>query len=131
MLCDYSSALAKPAYDKPIYWNRTPTYESAVKPSEVVVVYNEAFGISDSVKNYYVQQRNIPESNIIAINIPDGTSKYGATYDFRSGQISGSTNNKCTWRFYQDFIEIPVIVSCGIQSVGNAAYGNNKASFFF
>lgn len=123
-----SLGYAKPSYDSPIYWNRNPTYESTVKPEEVVVVYNSALAVSDSVKNYYVNKRNIPETNVIGIYLPDNKSGYGATYNSRSGQISGPVYNKSTWNFYQNYIEIPLMNEMKSRTVDGVSL-KNKAKY--
>jgi hypothetical protein len=42
-------------------------------PENVLVVYNKNVALSDSIKNYYKNARNIPESNIVELTLPDST----------------------------------------------------------
>ena len=125
MICN---SYGKPAYDSPIPWNRTQTFLSSVTPQEVVVVYNTALAISDSVKNYYIEKRNIPSSNVIGIDLPDNTSAYGATYDSQTGQISGLAINKSIWKFYETYIETPIMNEMDSRTVDGVKL-RDKARF--
>jgi hypothetical protein len=39
-------------------------------PENVLVVYNSSSALSDSIKDYYQNARNIPESNILGLPLP-------------------------------------------------------------
>ncbi|MGQ9644866.1 MAG: hypothetical protein ACUVT3_13495 [Ignavibacterium sp.] len=47
------------------------TYANIPGPENVLVVYNSLDTISFLVTNYYKNARNIPTSNIVALNLPD------------------------------------------------------------
>ncbi|NTV44931.1 MAG: TIGR03790 family protein [Chlorobiales bacterium] len=102
-------AFAQVNYEVAGGWNTDRTYAAPATPEEVLVVYNSALGVSDSVKNYYVSKRGIPANNVIGLNLPNGTSRYGATYNARTGQITGPTSNMSTWQFYRELIETPLM----------------------
>ncbi|NTV46438.1 MAG: TIGR03790 family protein, partial [Chlorobiales bacterium] len=112
-------AFAQVTYEPASPWNRNQTYVGPVSADEVLVVYNSALGVSDSVKNYYVSKRGIPASNVVAINLPNGTSRYGATYNAHTGQITGPTTNSSTWQFYRNLIEMPLMTELENRQLKN------------
>jgi hypothetical protein len=60
--------------------SQTPTNAGPPDSSHVLVVWNGNSSISDSVKNYYVNARGIPESNIIRLdNLTDEWFTYDGT----------------------------------------------------
>ncbi|MCK6615818.1 MAG: hypothetical protein L6Q47_16405 [Ignavibacteriaceae bacterium] len=53
------------------YLTKAQTYASVPGPENVLVVYNMYSALSDSVKDYYINARNIPASNVVPLYLPD------------------------------------------------------------
>lgn len=61
------------------------TYASPPGPENVLVVYNSLDQISNEVKNYYIEMRGIPESNVVSL---DGLEDVNLTYENSTHHIA-------------------------------------------
>lgn len=98
---------------------QTVTDANLATAENVLVVFNSSNSLSISVKNYYVNKRSIPSSNIVGFSIP-------SSYTYQSGTVSLSQDGELikndgtcwesstevcdniAWQFYKDFIETPI-----------------------
>ena len=81
-----------------------PTYANVATPEEVLVVYKKTVGndtISESIANYYVNVRNIPEENVIpnGLLIPNSITYQEGTVTLHQGgeDIWGNIVNPKNW----------------------------------
>lgn len=94
------------------------TYANIAGPENVLVVYNANSSVSDSVKNYYKDTRNIPAINIYPIRLPDTTINIdGLTHtvgirqgtdiirDLNAGQWFPTYH---AWQYYYTFVADPI-----------------------
>ncbi len=90
-------------------------------PANVLVVYNSNSGVSDSVKNYYRDACNIPNSNIVPLYLPDTTIVIdGVTHPVIIAQetdiIRDSINHAIgtwyatehAWKYFYQYVAAPI-----------------------
>ena len=109
---------------------KAQTYAGSPGPENVLVVYKakenpqDTLGmISDSIKNYYVNARQIPAVNIIqpGLRFPDSTfSIDGVTHTVELGQVTDNirdfdNHNSGTWyatehawKYFYQFMALPI-----------------------
>jgi uncharacterized protein (TIGR03790 family) len=99
------------------------TNVNIAQPENVLVVYKLGDAISDSVKNYYVAARQIPNLNIVGISIPD-SQWYNNGWDLvrldKEGEVirrewicvecfyPGLCPDNYAWQFYKEHIATPI-----------------------
>jgi len=103
-------------------YSQEPTDAGIPDANHVLVVYNSNSSVSDSVKNYYRDARNIPASNIVPLPLPvyQDITIDGSTHRVKIVQatdiIQDSVNNannlatptRHAWKYFLDNISTPI-----------------------
>src|SRR3990172_7711304 len=89
-------------------------------PENVLVVWNGNSAVSDSVQQYYVQQRNIPSVNVVRLDsLTDRTITYqSVSHRIKivqegdiiqdSNQVIATTPTFHAWKYFLDYIATPI-----------------------
>jgi uncharacterized protein (TIGR03790 family) len=86
-------------------FSEAQTNANIAGPENVLIIYNKLDQTSTDIKDYYQNARNIPESNILGISIPDSVQMGNGLVTLRnSGEILHSYNNRAAWDYYKLYI---------------------------
>ncbi len=100
--------------------SQNPTYANVIGPENILVIFKDNDSVSIAIKDYYVQKRNIPSSNILGLDLPDTASYNGERVilwqegevikrdDICSDYLSNGVCDTLAWHYYVQYIANPV-----------------------
>ena len=105
-------------YDTPESQN--PSYANIIGPENILVIFKNNDSVSVAIKDYYVQKRGIPSSNILGLNIPDTVDYSGQRVilwqegevikrdDECSDYLSNGVCDTLAWHYFVQYISYPI-----------------------
>lgn len=132
------------AYEYTYFSTQEATYSEPPTPENVLVVYNnnnDSIGnMSREIKDYYMNKRNIPAINTVALTIPpwkvyNGSTVYLANYwelIVKDDSCAGSIYAVCdtlTWHFFMEFIANPIRDSLTLKVNAHGDTLKNKIKY--
>lgn len=119
------------------YLTKAQTYASVPGPENVLVVYNMYSALSDSVKDYYINARNIPASNVVPLYLPDTViTIYNNTHPViiaEGGNIIRDELNhewgtwyatQHAWKYFYQYIAAPIKQHIAANNLNSIDTGN-------